>query len=155
MISLRTEPRGDAYRDLVRYLGRLCSSFELVHRRKGCAPNKHAQSMIGDLRPYETSLSNVTEWSGTQLGRGAGAARLARYRLTPESLSVLLAVDGLYSWCLPNLPEDLAFFTGDESCFFSTTSHEREAMLRSGSVTSEQFASANPDIAFDWYPGSR
>jgi len=70
-------------------------------------------------------------------------------------MAVLSQQGGLYSWRLPKLPEDLSFFAADGSCFFSSTAHEKEAMLCSGDVSEKEFVEANPGLAFTWYPGHR
>jgi hypothetical protein len=118
-------------------------------------PRKTAREVIEQLEPFLIDRSDVKEWAGTKLGGGAGSALLARYRLTPETIEVLTQQDGLYDWVLPVLPEDLAFYTAGGECFFGSTSHEREAILRCARVSERHFAMQNPGIDFAWFPEKR
>lgn len=155
LIYLRSEPQGESYRALVRFIRDYTTEFSLVLRRKRSKPGSQASLIIARLAPFALESADVTSWPGTQLGSGAGTAGLAKYRLTDETMDVLLAQESLYGWQLPNLPEDPAFYAADGSCFFSATCHEREAMLCSGAITEEQFARRNPLLRFTWYPGTR
>jgi len=55
MIYLRSEPCGEGYQALLRFLKPYCDSFELVLRRKHLKPNESARKVISELAPFELS----------------------------------------------------------------------------------------------------
>lgn len=153
MIYLASEPVGDTYRALLKLAVRHSSEFRLVVGMNRHKPNAHAQKILDRLAPFLIAENLQTEWAGTSTQ--GPPVRVARYRVATEAVEVLSEADGLYSWMLPDLPEDLSFYVSDGRCFLGSTAHESEAMICVGDISAEAFEKAVPGAAYRWYAGSR
>ena len=153
MISIKEEPLNESYRGLLKLAARYSCEFRLVTKLKTQKPGVHAAEVLDRLRPFLIDEKPQSKWAGTTtLG---DPVPVARYRLEAASMAILEEADGLYAWMLPDLPEDLSFYLADGSCFLSSTAHESEAMLRLGSVTTDEFERSVPGVPYKWFPGSR
>ena len=125
------EPTGQTYVDLLNFAGSRCESFSLVWRdhftfERSAYDVKHA------LKPFLISNLRTDEWPGTKLIRHEAIVR--RYRISGETVRVLLAAGSLYSWLQPNLPEDLAFYSASGSVWMASVSHEHVAWFQDPSL---------------------
>ena len=57
------------------------------------------------------------------------AARVIECRLTKRSITILQRASGIFAWCFPHKPEDLAFFAADGRCVFNSVAHHEEAWV--------------------------
>jgi hypothetical protein len=82
-----------------------------------------------ELHPYLLSEDQKTQWPGTML-LSDDSALVSRYSLTPQTSAILGgAVEGLFEWIGPGLPEDLCILRADGSPWLVTIAHERDAYL--------------------------
>lgn len=153
MFRILSEPADESCRGLLRLALEHCETFTLVLKRTKVGRGINAKRMESRLKRFSIEEDWVKSWGGTHLMKGA--ARLGRYRLCEESLELLGEVPGLYSWCLPQLPEDLDFYRADGRPFLVSSGHEREAMLGAGRITERVSRAAAPDVEYEWLPGER
>lgn len=126
--ELLEEPRGTTYRKLLSAALVRCDHVLLVVR-KTIALGSSGTSLLDRLEQHLISRADQNEWPGTRLSDST--AQVLRYRLTPDSLTVLAEEsEGLFAWCQPERPEDPCFMRADATPWLYTVSHEREAFLR-------------------------
>lgn len=117
----------DSYRDLLIAAQKVCDSFMLVVR-PDLRLSEGAQALLEDLKPHLIEESRRSQWPGTRLT--GKTARCLTFQFTSAAHAIIkVAVQGLYEWQQPKLPEDLSFYVKGETWFFSMT-HEREAYFR-------------------------
>ena len=122
-----TEPRHNAYRELLRLSGAFCSEAILV-RRDSLDVSARFEQVMTALRPFIVRIAETSEWPGTVLL--TETATVSRFSLYAESIEILSSyADGLYSWRQPDLPEDLCLLRPDGQPFLVTIAHERDAYL--------------------------
>ncbi|MGI8898266.1 MAG: hypothetical protein ACR2IB_07715 [Pyrinomonadaceae bacterium] len=143
VFDIEAEPKGKTYIDLLNFASSRCESFSLVWRDQfefepSAYEIKHA------LKPFLVSNIRTDEWPGTKLF--AHDAIVRRYRVADESIELLHASGGLYSWLQPNLPEDLAFYTSGDVVWLATISHEHEAWFLDESLLPAEIYGYVPDI---------
>lgn len=135
---------GDSYRDLLNAAQKVCDSFMLVVR-PGLRLSRGGKALLEDLKPHLIDESERSEWPGTRLMRQT--ARCLTFRFTSAAHDVIkAAVDDLYEWQQPKLPEDLTFYVKGETWFFSMT-HEREAYFRLEQEEYVELISRFPSLA--------
>lgn len=126
-IDVRQEPKGKAYRQLIALASEMCASFSLVWRDESkFAPS--ADEIACFLRPFLIKENRTNEWPGTKVFDQLASVR--HYRMSTGAVAVLERVEGLYSWLGPALPEDLAFYTSDETLWLGSIAHERDAWFK-------------------------
>src|SRR5215204_3792972 len=108
IFDIVAEPEGKTYIDLLNFAASRCEPFSLVWRDQfmfgpSAYEIKHA------LKSFLISNVRTDGWPGTKLIGHEAIVR--RYRVADESIKLLHAAGGLYSWLQPNLPEDLAFYS--------------------------------------------
>ena len=127
MITVRSEPRGHDYRDLIRYCADRCSSFSLTWQDE-LAFSQDAERLAEHLQPSLIEEKRAKEWPGTRLG-GRRRATVRMYRVEPDSLRAIREVPSLYAWRAPDFPEDLCFYLPSGDCFLATIAHEADAFF--------------------------
>ncbi|MEO7110004.1 MAG: hypothetical protein ABI183_06175 [Polyangiaceae bacterium] len=127
--SFRAEPLGKAYIELIDACCRVAATFGLIVRESSLALPEGLSRQLERNRPYQSEVLSVQQWPGTVL-LGSERALLYRYNVAPGSAAFLAsAIDHLFGWVHPQLPEDLCFFRADGSVLLTTTSHERDGYL--------------------------
>src|SRR5437764_14886134 len=102
---------GEDYVRLLHYALSCCESFSLVIRHT-MDVSASAQTVLNRLEPFLIRREESGEWPGTRLLDGT--AQVNTFKLSPPTASVLAEVaDGLFSWCQPELPEDLCLIRKD------------------------------------------
>jgi hypothetical protein len=129
--NLLDDVKGEAYVRLLHHALSDCDSFILVIRHS-IDVNATAEAVLNRLEPSLISSEERSEWPGTQLFDST--ALVNTYNLSPHTAADLAEVaDGLFSWCQPELPEDLSLIRKDGDPWLVTIAHEEDAyMLLSG-----------------------
>ncbi len=126
-LSFEKEPRDQDYRALVHAVGRM-AAYILVVVRDELGLTDSGKGVVRQLEALGAVGVRRDSWPGTKLE--GGQAQVYRVPVTVESLTAVAgAADGLYSWCQPELPEDLALVRIDESPLLASVAHEHDAWL--------------------------
>ena len=144
MIDIISEPSDQIYVDLLRFGMQFCSSFSLTWRDQAQF-NQSASDIEITLRPFLLRESYTDAWPGTRLYKAK--ARVRFYRLTVQSLEILLRTSSLYAWLEPNLPEDLALYKADGSCWLLSIAHELDSAISDEQISVVSLRTAVPGIA--------
>jgi hypothetical protein len=144
MIDILLEPRGEAYYELLQLAKQHCTSFSLVWQDI-FRFNESADNLKRILQPFLIREEHTNIWPGTELL--LHKAQVCHYRLTDESVSILADASGLYAWLTPGMPEDLAFYAADDSCWLLSIAHENDAAIISESISSEHIRTAFPALS--------
>ncbi len=123
--AISPERESEVYRHLLDWAAVHASSFHLVLRH-GLEFKSGAQDIIRELESYTVGVRVTREWAGTT---AMEAARVIECRVSEGSISILRKVPGIFAWCYPERPEDIAFFTADGRCVFNSVSHHEEAWV--------------------------
>ncbi|MEM8609253.1 MAG: hypothetical protein AAGF92_19280 [Myxococcota bacterium] len=153
MIYIESDPTGETYRRVLELIWAHSSAFTLVLEQPGLSPSNEAREWTARLATDLLTTEHVNSWPGTQMPADADPVTLGRYRLTPVTKELILEQHSLFSWCLPALPEDLAFYRSDGRVTLGTTAHEGFAMVAMGEISEEQFKSIAPDVRYRYSPG--
>lgn len=143
MIDIIAEPTGDVYASLLAFARTQCATFSLVWRNDlPIASEAHvvSASLANDL----IGEGLATEWPGTRVLDEPRLLR--RYRFSATALDTLVQAPGLYSWCAPARPEDLALYAGDGSVWLGSIAHERDAFLGQAMPSRDVLLSAVPGL---------
>ncbi len=93
--------------------------------RSGADLHAQAARVLQQLEPFLVSCREESSWPGTTLVGHTATVR--RFRWCPETQDVLArAVEGLYRWREPRLPEDPCLFRPDGSVWLATIAHEHD-----------------------------
>lgn len=144
MIDILSEPRGEAYYELLQLAKQHCTSFSLVWQDI-FRFSESADSLERTLQPFLIREEHTNVWPGTEVF--GHKARVCHYRVTDESVSILAEVSGLYAWLVPMMPEDLAFYAADDSCWLLSIAHEKDAAIMSESISIEEIRVAIPGLS--------
>lgn len=142
-----TDPKGNAYKELIKYAIQRTSQFILGVGGYStfCGDDYHhiqppPPELLDRLQPYLLDVRRVTHeevMSAIENGEVeslldhgmSGAGEFYYYRCCEASGQILAeAVHGLYDWCSP-LPEDLTFLNEDGTLFLGSVAHERMGVL--------------------------
>ena len=144
------EPKGRTYIDLLDFAAARCHSFSLVWGDQ-FKFEQSAYEMKHALKPFQLSDVRTDEWLGTKLiGHGA---IVRRYRVADESVKLLYAAGGLYSWSQPKLPEDLAFYSVGDFGWLASISHEGRAWFLDESLLPGEIYAYVPGIKIREHKG--
>jgi len=136
------EPRGEMLRRLMRAAARHATVAMLVLRDE-LGVNEVGQALLRRLQPHLRDQGRRSSWPGTNL-QPSGEAIVLRFALRRIVLDQLSnAVDGLYEWRQPMLPEDLTFLRIDGTTVLGSISHERDAFLE---ITDNEYASITRSV---------
>jgi hypothetical protein len=124
-----TRPVGDAYESLLRVASRFATFLGVIVRSERVRLTDRARAVLVSLEPHLVRVEDTASWPGTDLIGGRVSKRYI-YRLTPESLDVLVAAaSDLYQWVNPSLPEDLHLLREDGSTVLGSVAQEEDAWL--------------------------
>jgi hypothetical protein len=146
-VPLRSEPRGETYRALLRFALKHCASFSLVWRDEMW--NDAAARIEAELRPFLIREEHTNSWLGTVV-YAPPCAMVRFYRLTPESCAILARAPSLYSWIHPDLPEDLTIFEAEGHPWLCSISHEEDGYLEPLLFPKGELRRAIPDLDIYW-----
>lgn len=145
-ITIAKEPVGKTYFELVRFAARVGGSFTLIWR-DGLASDPVTDALLHALNPDLIDEKRTGAWPGTELL--ADEAVMRSFRISDRSLTVLTAVNGLYSWRSPSRPEDLAFWTLAGVPWLGSIAHEEDAFIYRDAVDVDALLSAVPDLSLE------
>ena len=128
MINITKEPRGGTYRSLLTLAAENCPKFSLTWQ-DGFRFDDEAEAILTALAPSLVNDVRTNQWPGTTIVGRSAAANVRFFSVSPMSLEVLEAADGLYAWLAPSRPEDLAFYGPDGACWLGSITHEQDAWL--------------------------
>lgn len=142
--NLAIEPKETIYEQLIRCSLDYCDHFQFVIRHT-IKKNDTCEKLLAKLNSLLISHTEESEWPGTQLMNGT--AEIYRYKLSPESISILVsATNSLYSWVLPNFPEDLCFMRASGKPWLVTISHEGDGYLDLSPEEKNNLSKAIPQL---------
>ena len=125
--ALQREPKDRTYHQLIDFVVAAGATGLLVVRRHP-QPGPSCERFVEGLASCIVSSSEQAEWPGTRLLDDV--ATVYRISLDYGSGELLkYAVDGLYEWQHPNLPEDFGALRADGSTLLGSIAHERNAWL--------------------------
>lgn len=121
------EPRGEVLHVLFRALAPRSSSILMV-LRDDLGLSQTGQGLLSRLQPHLLERTQGSEWPGTKLLDDE--ATILRFASSDGVLNeLMIASEGLYGWCQPDLPEDLAFIREDGTAILTSICHEHDAYL--------------------------
>lgn len=138
------EPRGAAYRTLLKVIGPLATEFGVIVRSERVRLSEFASQLMQSLSPYQISMDQTQAWPGSQLVGERHSTR-HRYRCQPDSLALVVdAARALSEWVNPDLPEDLHFLRSDGSVVLGSIAQENEVWVVLASEEVEQLRALLP-----------
>lgn len=119
-----TDPKGEAYERLIDFLIERTDKFVLTGWNEPSRHKKRYVEVIRKLKPFlleQCSMEEMQAKSGANYSEGTYYV----YQCCTEAGSVLKeAVNGLYDWLQPDMPEDLCFWDADGADYLYTIAHE-------------------------------
>ncbi len=120
--TLTHQLSGPSYSAFLRHAVGICDKAILVVRNS-MRLNLQGIEALHQLQPYLLEQTETSKWPGTELL--GSTAFVFYYNFSPECEIVLeRAVDALYSWLQPDLPEDLCLIRPDGHPYLVSISHE-------------------------------
>ena len=117
---------GKMYNDFIDYAFENTDYFMLVYVNyyaKGYS--KKQKYFIDALKKYKVKSRTNPSWPGTlKTLRPNTTYKIVFYKTEPEAKKILNEVNALSDWSRPSMPEDLAFFKGNQ-CWFYSVGHEK------------------------------
>lgn len=117
---------GRVYVDLIDYAFEKADFFMLVYvNYYGKGYSKEKKYFRRKLEPYQIKSRTNPSWPGTpETFCPNSTYKVIFYKTNTEAKKVLQEVSCLSDWTSPSLPEDLAFFKGNQ-CWFYSVGHEK------------------------------
>ena len=125
---LNEDVTGTAYIELIRFLAKRSEYIMFVITIKDYI-NEHGNFVIKKLASLGGKTSQVDNWPGTTSLDGSTATACIIPMSGPLVELIATINTSLFSWKLPNFPEDPCFFRSDTSVLFSSTTHEDFATI--------------------------
>ncbi len=119
------ERESEVYPYLLDWASTNTASFHLVLRH-GLEFDSEARDILRELEADTITVRVTRTWAGTI---AMDAARIVECRVSESSLSILRKAPGIFAWCYPQRPEDIAFFAADGRCVFNSVSHHQETWV--------------------------
>lgn len=126
-ISFTGDVCDEAYHELID-AARTLGGTALLVERPSLGMSRRGKDVLDNLQAVFIGEKKQSEWPGTKLLDEDATVRF--YTLNDFFAdAVKRAVDCIYEWVQPTLPEDLCFFRPDGTPFLVSVSHEREGYL--------------------------
>ena len=139
-----TDPKAEAYERLIDYVIERTEKFVLVENHLG--DRECYAEVMHQLNPFlleRCSMEEMQAKSGANYSEGTYYI----YRCCKGAGSVLKeAVNGLFDWRHPAMPEDLCFVDENGANFLYSTSHEEVCGIRLNEEEAEQLANLIPGL---------
>ncbi|PCI38726.1 MAG: hypothetical protein COB53_04285 [Elusimicrobia bacterium] len=121
-----TEPKGEAYRQLLEYAAKTHSLALLADPEKEVTASRN--DFFKEMAPHLVSRELRHSCPGTEMPYDKAA--IYTYRLDKACVEKLLEfTDGLFQWLETDLPTDLAFLRPDGTAWLWSVAHERDRMV--------------------------
>lgn len=131
---LEADLGGAEYHSFLEMMLTCHATFSLVWRDQ-LSFNESASAIRADLKRHELDYRRRDRWPGTRLSGKGQQALIVSYATALDAIPTLSTPGSLFSWRSPNFPEDLAFYTDDGDCTFTSVSHDREAYVLDNSTS--------------------
>lgn len=126
MMLLLHEPKGEKYKKLIDYAFKVCDRFLFIEHSQ-LHYSSTSDHIMNELIEAFIECKEQNQWPGTI---SVPKAMVYYFKNTAKAKEVVLAAaDSLFSWCSPNLPDDLCFLKGNRE-WLVTTSHERLCCIK-------------------------
>ena len=119
---------GTTYIELIRFLAKRSGYVMFVITISGYM-SSHCNLVLKRLTSFDCKKAQVNNWPGTVLLDGSSATAYTVPVSNPLIELISTINTSLFSWKLPNFPEDICFFRSDNSVIFSSTTHEDFATI--------------------------
>jgi hypothetical protein len=140
IFDFRWEPRGDAYRSLVRAVATVSDEILFIIADGGELDPEGKAVLDKLISSGRCSL----ERAKTDYGPG----RIYRVALNETVISLVSgAADGLFWWYQPHMPTDLCFMRNDRTAILSTLAHHHEGNLEVSDHEMSALCNVFPGIA--------
>lgn len=140
------QPKGGVYRLVIEHALGLCSHALLVDEGPLTESGK---SVLDSVKPYVVEATVSSEWPGTRLLDGV-EAMVYKFVLTRESSEILKgAVNRLYDWKPPWMPEDLCLLRADGSPWLVTEASGASAYFLLSHEEKESLVSRIPMLRLE------
>jgi hypothetical protein len=118
--------KGENYRSLIELASKKCDKFAFVQRRDMMVDEivamKYHNKLVKDIKSSFIERKEQSEWAVTELLEAT--AYVYYYELNEQTKHFLQTIsNSLFDWISPYLPEDLAFYSGDD-VWLAGCSHE-------------------------------
>jgi hypothetical protein len=128
---------GADYKEFIDYVYARSDVFGFVVRTD-MDQNKSVKDFLDQNKDLITAKKMSHEWAGTiTFGE---KHEVYFFKTNEESRKVLDAVDSIYSWRNPDLPEDLFFYRDGKIYFYSTSHEEISGLVIMNEEELEEFA---------------
>ncbi|WP_438350482.1 leucine-rich repeat domain-containing protein [Paenibacillus sp. FA6] len=118
-----TDPKGEAYERLIDYVIERTVKFVLVEASFG--DGKSYEEVMNKLKPFLLEQCSMEEMQA-KIGANYSEGTYYIYRCCKEAGNVLKeAVNGLFDWCHPEMPEDLCFVDENGADYLYSIAHEQ------------------------------
>ncbi|ADL52271.1 hypothetical protein [Clostridium cellulovorans] len=124
---IRTNPKGEVYRDLIDLAFEICDTFILVVRND-ISTTENVDYVLEKLNPSLKEVKKQFQWASIIVCSDISAS--VYYYHTDDNAKKILkeSANSLHQWVQPNLPEDLSFIKNNE-LWLSNTAHEYESYI--------------------------
>lgn len=136
MLVILPEMKGDVYARFITEACKRCDKFSLIRTNYTQSYYKRATVSSKPIRPYRIKSMEVGSWPSG--GPGDDFIKMNPdypyksimdvYRVCDETRDFLISKGGIYKWGVPDLPEDLCFYRG-EDCWFACVAHEGDCAI--------------------------
>lgn len=141
-----TDPKGEAYDRLIDFVIERTDKFVLSERYPPTGNGKRYVDLMRKLEPFLLEKCSMEEMQGKS-GSNYSEGTYYIYRSCNEAGSVLKeAVNGLYDWLQPNMPEDLCFWDANGADYLYTIAHEEICGIRLNEEEANQLADLIPGL---------
>ncbi|WP_339273073.1 leucine-rich repeat domain-containing protein [Paenibacillus sp. FSL W8-0426] len=148
MIPFHTDPRNEAYEQLIDELIKRTDRFMLVDRGYYDEMPLRVSEVLSKLEPYlieKCSMEELMLRSGAMYTEGTYYI----FRCTPESGQILKQEARRFKdWFYPDLPDDLCFLQKDGSDYFFSVAHEDMFGMRISEEEAIQLMERIPGLFF-------
>ena len=152
MWRITQEPKGEVYTNLLKLATTRCTSFSL-RREIGRGLGETEQRIEKLLEPYRLE-DEVThqKWDAIRKELFAGLGDISimqKYKLTAETLDILVRADGLYSWQNPEMPEDLCFHLTDGDIWLHSDVRGKNSWIDEAELGLESLLKSVPGLCVE------
>lgn len=120
---------GEGYQRFLDYAFATSDFFMLVFVAYQGHMTQQKKALREELRPYKVKRRTDPSWPGTLVTYSINTRyQVTFYRTDPQAKAIVKRIHSLYAWNRQFLPQDLAFFRGDQ-CWFASVAHEQMAFL--------------------------
>jgi hypothetical protein len=141
-----TDPKGEAYKSLIDFVIERTDKFVLAQRYELLGNGKRYDELMSNLEPFLLEQCRMEEMQAKSACNYSEGTYFI-YRCCEEAGSVLKeAVNGLYDWQNPKMPEDLCFWDKNGKDYLYTIAHEDICGINLSEEEGKQLADLIPGL---------